>query len=188
MSDAIDEAILRLKGDASEVIFTGYVTNAYVEHSSSLIGEVWRHAGADELGKFADGHCIETSAIAQIHTRGESLWVITESGSTYGILSFTPLGWTYFSHFYVTHSRLDSVAACIPSFYMPSPATSHVGLGRAFLKRTKTVPKEHFPQPTTRAIRGPEPDLDYIRRMSVHAQDTLETLKRNGVKTTDYEK
>lgn len=188
MTDTIDEAILKLKADAADVAFMGYVTNAYVEHPSSLIGEIWHHAGADESGKFADGHCIETSAIVQIHTRGESLWVITESGSTYGILSFTPLGWTYFSHFYLTHNRLDPMAACIPNFYMPSPAASHAGLGRAFLKKAKKTPAKKDPKTVTRSLRGPEPDLDYIRRMTAHAQETRETLKRNGVKTTDHEK
>jgi hypothetical protein len=188
MTDTIDEAILKLKADAANVAFTGYVTNAYVEHPSSLIGEIWRHVGADEFGKFADGHCIETSAIAQIHTRGKSLWVITESGSTYGILSFTPLGWTYFSHLYLIQNRLDPMAAGIPNFYMPSPTESHAGLGRAFLKRAKNVPAKNNPKILTRSLRGPEPDLDYIQRMSAHAQETRETLRRNGVKTIDHEK
>lgn len=188
MTDTIDEAILKLKADAAEVEFTGYLTNAYVEHTSSLIGEIWRHVGADELGKFADGHCIETSSIAQIHTRGKSLWVITESGSTYGILSFTALGWTYFSYSHWINDRLDPMAACIPSFHMPSPDESHAGLGRAFLRRAKNVPAKNNLKTLTHSLRGPEPDLDYIQRMSAHAQETRETLKRNGVKTIDHEK
>lgn len=84
-------AILTLKADAHDVVFTGFISNAKVEHPAMLTGEVWAHVCADGFGTFADGHRIETSDIVQIHFRGDSIWVTTQSGSDCGILSFAPL-------------------------------------------------------------------------------------------------
>lgn len=86
MNDRIETEILKLKAGAPGVVFTGFVTNASVEPPAMLTGEVWCHVCADGFGTFADGHRIQTSDIVEIHGRGDSLWVTTQSGSDYGIV------------------------------------------------------------------------------------------------------
>lgn len=87
----IEEVIGRLRIDSNRKDFTGFIANAHVVNRS-LQGEVWRHQRAEPSGRFADGHRIQTSRVIEVHTAGESVWVETESGSLYGILSFTALG------------------------------------------------------------------------------------------------
>lgn len=87
----IERIISTLRADSGNLDFTGFVTNAYVV-DGALRGEVWKHIRADIFGRFADGHRIETSQIIDVEARENSVWFETESGSRYGILSFTPFG------------------------------------------------------------------------------------------------
>ncbi len=186
MNDEISAAILKLKADAAGVIFTGFVTNAHIEPEAHafLAGEVWGHVCADGFGTFGDGHRIETSEIVQIHVSGDSVWITTQSGSDYGILSFTPLGWTYLAAFYQAHYRLNQLPPGSPTFHMVSPPEQTFGLA----KKLKDKPKSaHVPldrNTLRRELLGPQTDKKYMDQMEVFVQGTIEALKRNGVKIT----
>jgi len=97
MTRDFKNAVSRLLADANGIAFTAFVTNARLDSPPAMIGEVWSHVKADELGRFADGHRIQTSHIVEVHAAGQSLWVVTENGSRYGIISFAALGWKWFS-------------------------------------------------------------------------------------------
>ncbi|KEZ69279.1 hypothetical protein AAY86_15100 [Pseudomonas amygdali pv. tabaci str. ATCC 11528] len=183
MNDRIEAAIIKLKADAAGVVFTGFVTNAHVQPPAMLKGEVWGHVCADGLGTFADGHRIETSDIVQIHARGDSLWVTTRSGSDYGILSFTPLGWTYFANFYQAHHRLDRLPPGSPTFHMSLPPIETFGLAKRRAEKPKLEPKSLSRKARRRELLGPEGNTKYMKQMEVFVQDTIETLARNGAKT-----
>lgn len=187
MNDKIDAAILKLKADASDVAFTGFVTNAHVEPPLMLAGEIWSHVNAEPSGKFADGHRIETSDIVQIHALGDSLWVTTRSGSIYGILSFTPLGWTYLSDFYQAHYKLNPRNQTTTSFYMPSPTAGNARLAKRRPERTKTESVRLTGKALKRELLGPKPDPKYMSQMNAFVHETVEVLKRNGVKITSHE-
>ncbi|CRM50548.1 hypothetical protein [Pseudomonas sp. 58 R 12] len=186
MNDKISAAILKLKADAEGVVFTGFVTNAHIqpEPSAILTGEVWAHVCADGFGTFGDGHRIETSEIVQIHARGESVWITTQSGSDYGILSFTALGWTYLAAFYQAHHRLDQLPPGSPSFHMPSLPVQTFGLAKKLKDKPKCAYVPLNRNPPKRELLGPQTDKKYMDQMEVFVQGTIETLKRNGVKVT----
>lgn len=181
MDDRTKAAILKLKADAVGVVFTGFVTNAKVQPPAMLTGEVWRHVLADGLGTFADGHRIETSDIVQVHSRGDSLWVSTRSGSDYGILSFAPLGWMYFADLYKAHQRLDPHPPGSPIWHMELPQERAPGLAfeRKGLVRQKTGPQAV--RKRKRKLLGPEENTKYMDRMAVFVDETIETFKRTGV-------
>ncbi|MCH5530961.1 hypothetical protein L6205_17590 [Pseudomonas syringae pv. syringae] len=187
MNDRIEAAIIKLKADAAGVVFTGFVTNAHVQPPAMLKGEVWGHVCADGLGTFADGHRIETSDIVQIHARGDSLWITTRSGSDYGILSFTPLGWTYFANFYQAHHRLDRLPPGSPTFHMSLPPVETLGLAKKHAEKPKLKPSPLNRIDRKRELRGPKENTEYMNRMEAFVQDTIETLARNGAKTFDPE-
>lgn len=187
MNDKISAAIFKLKADASDVAFTGFVTNARVEPPSMLAGEIWSHVNAEPSGKFADGHRIETSDIVQIHARIDSLWVITRSGSIYGILSFTSLGWTYFSDFYQAHYKLNPADQTTPSFYMPIPTAGSACLAKRRPERTKAESVTLTGEALKRELLGPEPDPNYMRQMNAFVHETVEVLKQNGVKIISHD-
>lgn len=86
----IEINVSALNSDSGELEFTGFVTNARVIGQCALEGEVWRHQRASLSGEFADGHRIQTSRIVEVHVVNNSVWVDTETGSRYGILSFSP--------------------------------------------------------------------------------------------------
>jgi len=183
MNDRIETEILKLKAGAPGVVFTGFVTNASVEPPAMLTGEVWCHVCADGFGTFADGHRIQTSDIVEIHGRGDSLWVTTQSGSDYGILSFTSRGWKYFADLYQAHHRLDPLPPDSPAFHILSPTGKALGLATKRAERLK-----HAPAPLNRKARkqellGPAQDPEYMYRMEAFIQETIATLQRNGVKT-----
>lgn len=186
MNDEISAAILKLKADAAGVVFTGFVTNAHIEPEPSAIltGEVWAHVCADGFGTFGDGHRIETSEIVQIHARGNSMWITTQSGSDYGILSFTPLGWTYLAAFYQAHHRLDQLPPGSPTFHMPSPPVRAFGLAKKLKEKPKCESVQLNRNALKRELFGPQTDTTYLDKMEVFVQGTIETLKRNGVKIT----
>jgi hypothetical protein len=118
MEESIDDKIARLKHDSGIERFTGFVSYATVDQSEMLSGHIWKHIGASEEGEFADGHKIITSSVVAIYGAKQSLWVKTETGSLYGILSLAPLGWLSISDLYKAHQRLDSVPAHAPDFYL----------------------------------------------------------------------
>ncbi|WP_122559184.1 hypothetical protein [Pseudomonas viridiflava] len=187
MNDRIQAAILKVKADAVGVLFTGFVTNAHFESPAMLKGEVWAHVCADGFGTFADGHRIETSDIVQIHARGESFWVTTRSGSDYGILSFAPLGWTYFAGFYQANHRLDPMPPGSPTFHMPSPPEATVGLARRLTEKPK---REFIPvarKALKRELLGPETDKKYMKQMESYVQETIKVLEQNGVKIESHD-
>lgn len=186
MNDKISAAILKLKADASDVAFTGFVTNARVEPPSMLAGEIWSHVNAEPSGKFADGHRIETSDIVQIHARVDSLWVITRSGSIYGILSFTSLGWTYFSDFYQAHYKLNPRNQTTPSFCMPIATAGSASLAKKRPEKTKAESVTLTGEALKRELLGPEPDPNYMRQMNAFVHETVEVLKQNGVKIISH--
>ena len=73
MTDYVRDAIVKLKGDAVGVEFTGFVSNARLPSPPALEGEIWHHIHADTSGRYADGHRIKTSPIVEIHAVGNSL-------------------------------------------------------------------------------------------------------------------
>nr|WP_314531685.1 hypothetical protein [uncultured Pseudomonas sp.] len=186
MNEEISAAILKLKADAAGVVFTGFVTNVHIEPGppAILTGEVWAHVCTDGFGTFSDGHRIETSEIVQIHASGDSVWITTQSGSDYGILSFAPLGWTYLAAFYQAHYRLNQLPPGSPTFHLVSPPEQTFGLA----KKLKDKPKfAHVPlnrNTLKRELLGPQTDKKYMDQMEVFVQGAIETLKRNGMKVT----
>lgn len=183
MNDRIEAEILKLKANAGGVVFTGFVANAEVKPPAMLTGEVWGHVCADGFGSFADGHRIETSDIVQIHARGDSLWVTTQSGSDYGILSVTPLGWRYLADLYQADHRLDPQPPGSPAFHMQSPTVERSSLVK---KRCEKPRPESTPlgrKARKHELLGPEGNTKYLKQMEAFVQDTIETLERNGVTT-----
>jgi hypothetical protein len=186
MNDEIRAAISKLKGDAVGVVFTGFVTNAAVESPAMLKGEVWGHVCADGAGIFADGHRIETSDIVQIHSNRESLWVTTRSGSEYGILSFAPLGWTFFANFHKDRRQLDPLLDPLPSdspvFEVRHLENRSTRLEKWLSQRPSSVtasPKKKVPKSE---LKGPEENTRYMDSMEIFVQDTIDAFKKNGVK------
>ena len=182
MNAEIRAAIIKLKADAAGVVFTGFVTNADVESHAGLTGEIWAHVCADGFGTFGDGHRIVTSTIVQIHSSRDSLWVGTESGSTYGILSFAPLGWIFFSDFHQTRNRLDPLPPDSPAFRMARKRDEFPKLAKMLGERP--VPESALPgrKILKRELRGPEENTKYKDQMDVFVQETIETFERIGVK------
>lgn len=185
MNDRIEAAILKLKANAGGVVFTGFVSNAQVEHPAMLTGEIWSHVCADGFGTFANGHRIETSDIVQIHARGDSLWVTTRSGSDYGILSFTPLGWTYFANFYQAHHRLDRLPPGSPTFHMSLPHVETFGLAKKRGKKPKLESASLSRKARKQELLGPDGNTKYMKQMEAFVQDTIGTLARSGVRTVN---
>ncbi|NMZ11872.1 hypothetical protein HBO07_11330 [Pseudomonas proteolytica] len=183
MNDRIQAEILKLKADAIGVVFTGFITHARVEPPAMLTGEIWGHVCADGFGNFADGHRIETSDISEIHSRGESLWITTRSGSDYGILSFAPLGWTYFADLYKAHLRLDHQVPGSPIWHMALSPEPIPRLARKPRERPSREPESSSAEVLTRNLLRPEENTKYMDQMEVFVKKTIETLERNGLKT-----
>lgn len=183
MNDRIQAEILKLKADAIGVVFTGFITHARVESPATLTGEVWSHVCSDGFGNFADGHRIETSDICEIHSRGESVWVTTRSGSDYGILSFAPLGWTYFADIYKAHLRLDKHVPGSPIWYMTLSPERAPSMAKRSRKRASGEPESHNAEVRKREVLGPKENTNYVDQMEVFVTKTIETLEQNGVNT-----
>lgn len=183
MNDRTQAAILKLKADAIGVIFTGFITHAKVEPPAMLTGEVWGHVCADGFGNFADGHRIETSDICEIHSRGESVWVTTRNGSDYGILSFAPLGWTYFADIYKAHLRPDQHVPGSPIWHMALSPEKVPSMAKKPRKRHSSEPESHDAHVRKREILGPKENTKYMDQMEVFVNKTIETLEQNGVST-----
>ncbi|WP_411705283.1 hypothetical protein [Edaphovirga cremea] len=188
MNYEISAAIIKLKAEATGVVFTGFVTNAHVQPPAMLKGEVWGHVCADGFGTFADNHRIETSDITHIHVRGASMWVITQSGSVYGILSFTPLGWTYFADFYQAHHWLNPLPPGSATFHMSLAPNDPPGLSKRLKKepRQQSVPLSR--KELRRELRGPDTNTRYMDKMEVFIQETTKVLERNGMEITKHGK
>ena len=183
MNDRIQAEILKLKADAIGVVFTGFITHARVEPPAMLTGEVWGHVCADGFGNFADGHRIETSDISEIHSRGESLWITTRSGSDYGILSFASLGWTYFAELYKAHLQLDQHVPSSPLWHMTLSPERVPGLARKPRERSRRELESHNAKVLKRDLLGPEENTKYMDQMQAFVDNTIGTLERNGVNT-----
>lgn len=186
MDERIDEVIAKLNVDANGLAFTGYITNAHVIRKSVLEGDIWCHVHAKSSERFADGHRIQISWIVDIHASGESIWINTENGSRYGILSFAPLGWVYFSNLHRAYDQLDPVPIGAPSFdfhplrHSQQPRGSGA-LGKVFERRSKREHLESKSKVGSPCRLRPETHLNYMKQMTEHAQESIKILKRNGV-------
>lgn len=186
MSDGISEAILRFRTDAGGLVFTGFITNVRVPSPPGLEGEVWRHIHAEPSGTFADGHRIQTSPIVYIHTCGDSIWVETNNGNRYGLLSFLPQGWKYFSALHRANYQIDPVADEAPVFDLHalkhgSKLVSTGPLGK-IIERRLTRESAKF----ERKLGGAKPlrpysTIDYLERVKQDAHESIEALKSQGV-------
>lgn len=186
MNDGISDAILRLRADACGLEFTGFITNARVPSPPVLEGEIWHHVQAKASGRFADGHRIETSWIANIHACGASMWVETENGSRYGILSFAPQGWIYFSNLRRTCDQIDPVPNGVPLFdLLParhgSQSVAPGALGKIIERRLKRNSTESGREVRRAKPLRPERNPDYLKLLTEHARESIEALKSNGV-------
>jgi hypothetical protein len=186
MNNEIGEAIARLVADAEGLKFTGFITNARQPNPPVLEGEVWQHIRAEASGKFADGHRIQTSCIVEIRAHGDSLWVETENGSRYGILSFAPLGWLYFSNLHRAFSQLDPAPEGTPIFDVnPSRrALPPLAIGAFREKIEQRLVRERMaPQQkvgTAKPFR-PASNPDYLGERMESTHDSIAALRRNGV-------
>ncbi|MBV6822811.1 hypothetical protein [Pseudomonas sp. PD9R] len=193
MNDGICKAIAKLRADAAGVEFTGFITNAHATHPPVLEGEIWHHLRAESSGRFADGHRIQTSSIIEIHVRGESIWVDTENGGRYGIASFAPLGWVYFSDLCRAYERLDPVPVEAPIFDLHHSCHSQIPVGSEVLgkvneRRLKQQRKEPESRVTNPKPSRPTTSPNFLKQMTEHARDSIETLKRNGVNVIKHDK
>lgn len=187
MNDKIEAAILKLKAEVSSVVFTGFVANAQIEPPAMLTGEVWGHVCADGFGNFGDGHRIQTSDIVQIYVVGDSVWLTTRSGSDYGILSFTSMGWAYLAYLHQAHCRLDPLPPGSPIVHLSSPHVEIPGLAKKRADRQKSEAAPLSRKDLKRELLGPVEDKKYMDQMEAYAQKTIETLQRNGVRIANQE-
>lgn len=185
MNGEIGEAIAKLVVDSDGLEFTGFITNARLPNPPFLEGEVWHHIRAEASGRFTDGHRIRTSQIVEIRAYGDTLWIGTENGSRYGILSFTPLGWLYFSNLHRAFSQLDPVPAGTPIFDLnPSlralqPIESG-GLRYMAEKRRKRESTVARPKVDPAKPFRPESEKDYLKEMTESMQKSITLMMRNG--------
>lgn len=192
MNGFISGAIAKLKADAPDLDFTGFISNARTPSPPSIEGEIWQHHRAESSGKFSDSHRIQTSRIVDIHTRGESLWVETETGSVYGILSFTPLGWLYFSNLHRAFDQLAPTPDGTPIFDLrhmrerPKPLPSG-GLKKMMERRMKREHLQSFSKIGMGQARGPELDPEFLKKRIDDTQASVAMLRRNGVKIIKHE-
>lgn len=181
MDDRTNAAILKLKAEAPEIAFTGFITDAEFRSPAMLTGVIWAHVRADGSGIFADGHRIQTSDIVHIHVRGDSLWATTRSGSNYGVISFTPFGWTYFSDLCKSSARLDPQVPGSPIVHLPIVSEITPGLA----KRKTTPISEPAPLSGTSKKRGlgrPEQEMDHKDQYAALIKEVTEMLERNRIK------
>lgn len=192
MDGFIRAAIAKLKADAPESEFTGFISNTRTPCPPSIEGEIWQHRYAEFSGKFSDGHRIQTSRIIDIHTHGDSLWVETENGSLYGILSFTPLGWLYFSNLHRAFDQLAPTPDGTPIFDLRHKRESLRPLPSGGLKKMSAnrVERERLQSGSkigTGQALGPELDPDFLKKRIEETQASIAMLRRNGVKIVKHE-
>jgi hypothetical protein len=181
MSD-INAAIRRLQHDSGNLPFTGYLTNVRVEEPPCARGEIWRHVAAEESGKFADGHLVETSGIAQIEIRRQSIWVVTENNSRYGILSFAPVGWLYFSEMLQLNARLEPNTE-VPSFRMDL-TSDDLPPPKLAVRRARSSDDSGDRGSAGRKRKPGYPEIDpraYQSRLDA-TEALIDALKQNGVR------
>ncbi|WP_134674884.1 hypothetical protein [Pseudomonas viridiflava] len=187
MDGFIRRAIAKLRADAPEIDFTGFISDARTPAAPALEGEIWRHRRAGFAGNFSDGHWIQTSNIVGIHARGDSLWVETENGSRYGILTFAPLGWLYFSNLHRAFDQLAPTPDGTPIFDLrhmrerPEPLPSG-GLNKMMEKRVKREQLQSLCKGGSGQARGPALYPDFLKKWIEDTQASVATLRRNGVK------
>ncbi|MEE4747329.1 hypothetical protein V2K65_10300 [Pseudomonas alliivorans] len=167
---AIESIISALVADSGNADFTGYLSNAHVVDDSRLSGEVWRHQRASSAGEFADGHLIETSRIVRVYTAGTSVWIDTESGSRYGILSFTPLGMRDLLSL-GGQDGLDHPLSARPA--AKEKSMSRKGLAGVKPKRRTAAPVKGNGRHPLRPPANP----DYIKQISEHFHRQLEGIR-----------
>lgn len=182
MNDEISAAITKLKADAVGVVFTGFVTNADVVLPAMLKGEVWGHVRADGVGRFADGHRIETSDIVQIHSNRDSLWVSTRSGSNYGILWFAPLGWTFLTRFHQDRQQLHLMPPDSPPFEMINLSYNPPRLAKRIRERLISGSVSVSRKVPTGKLRVSQATTAYVENMGTFIQNSIEIFQKKSVK------
>ncbi|WP_219094619.1 hypothetical protein [Pseudomonas sp. UMAB-40] len=192
MDERIAEVIAKLKADSNGLAFTGFISNAYVTHPSVLDGEIWCHAHAESSAKFSDGQRIQTSWIIEINACGESIWVETQNGSRYGIVSFAPLGWVYFSNLRRAHDRLVSAPIGPPVFDLPAQHHRQgqpisTALGKLAERRIERQGLESESKARGLKPARPKTSPDYMIRVAENARESIEALKRNGVNVIKHD-
>lgn len=168
---AIESIISALVVDSGNADFTGYVSNAHVVEDSLLSGEVWRHQRAAPSGEFADSHLIETSRIVRVYTAGTSVWIDTESGSKYGILSFTPLGMRDLLSL-GGQNGLDHPLSARPAADKEKSMSKQGPVGAKPKRRTAAPAKNKGRHPLR-----PPANPDYIKQISEHFHRQLEGIR-----------
>ena len=114
------------------------------------------------------------------------MWVDTENGSRYGIVSFAPLGWVYFSNLCREYDQLSSVVIGRPVLDLPAQHYRQerrisTALGRLVENRIEHRWVE--PESSARGLKPvrPKTSPDYMKRVKDEARESIEVLKRNGV-------
>lgn len=182
-----ENAISRLIVDSRGVAFTGFVTYARMEPPPVLVGEVWRHASAEASGRFADGRRIHTSHVIEAHFAGDSVWVVTETGSAYGIISFAPLGWQWFGELMRMGDDRPFSPLCVihgePLFTTP-PSTPLESRPFGDLKRRNPASaREPSPGTGKRHPFRPPSDAKYVQQIKDHFDKSIAALRKHGVST-----
>ncbi|MFK3973606.1 hypothetical protein ACI2KS_23080 [Pseudomonas sp. NPDC087358] len=116
MLETFEDAMARLRDDSGIESFTAYIADANIQPSLRLVGRVWQHVRVTPEGQFSDGQRIVTAVISLIRVSGDSIWIETETGGVYGIISFAPLGWTHIGSLYKAHQALEPGRPLKPDF------------------------------------------------------------------------
>lgn len=174
MSKSRDLRIAQLLNDSANTTFTAFVENARLLDPPQLAGEVWQHARATAEGEFADGHRIVTSRIVKIHTAGESVWVATETGSTYGVLSFTPRGWEHLNRLQKTLTQTDNPTQ--EKRLSPNGQSTYKLPPMKPRRPQKPSPKEIDPITGEQGPFGPKFDPGYTERLAKEVREAYAQL------------
>lgn len=158
----IENVVSALNTDSGELEFTGFVTNARVIAQCALEGEVWRHRRASLSGEFADGHRIQTSRIVDVHVVNNSVWVETETGSRYGILSFSSTGLRDLLRLLDKRAHRDVIGGC--SVHEKTYEVTKAALSNT---RPKRRPAAQLNSEGRHPLRPPA-NPDYIPQVKAH--------------------
>lgn len=172
----IEKLISNLRSDSNHIEFTGFVTNAHII-DTSLRGEIWHHEKAEPSGRFADGHLIETSRIIDVETRGNSVWFDTESGSRYGVLSFSPMGMIHLASI----RDVDGFPFWPPKekHQYPVRKIKNGGTLKEFVSKRSKV---RSPESTSSHPFRPKSDPAQIERYKAQFEETLKSINLNNTK------
>ncbi|WP_277960735.1 hypothetical protein [Pseudomonas sp. RIT-To-2] len=188
MTPGVENAISQLITDSCGIEFTGFITIARVAPPPLLAGEVWRHVRAEPSGLFADGHRIQTSQVVEVHFAGDSVWVVTETGSRYGIISFAASGWQWFFNLMRESDRRPTSPECVIHHEEVSPVIGKGSLKPRSLKlpaRPKVVPVDvDSSREGKRHPFRPPSDAKYLQQIEANFDRTIAELREHGLVTS----